>query len=96
MLKRLTAILLLACAVLTLLAACNSKKALTSEAAQQIALNDLGVTEEQVSDIHVHITTNDGAACYSIYVTVNGVQMEYLIHGTTGEILSSGEGSHSH
>ena len=94
--KKSLIIILSVALLLTLLAGCGSK-ALTAEDAKQIALKDLGVTAEQVADIHVHIaTSDDGAACYSIYLTVNGKQMEYLIHGTTGEIIHSGEGSHSH
>ena len=94
--KKYVAIALSVILLLTLLAGCGNK-ALTADDAKQIALKDLGISEAQVSDVHVHLTTDeDGAACYSIYLTVNGTQMEYLIHGSTGEILHSGEGNHSH
>jgi uncharacterized membrane protein YkoI len=94
--KKIVTILLSAALLLALLVGCSSQ-ALTTDDAKQIALKDLGLTEAQVSDVHVHIaTSDDGAACYSVYLTANGKQMEYLIHGTTGEIIHSGEGSHSH
>lgn len=93
MTKRLTAILVLLCMVLALFAACDSKKAITAEEAQQIVLDHAGVTESQASDVHTHITTNaEGIACYSIHITINGTSYEYLVHGKTGEILSYGEG----
>lgn len=94
--KKTICMILSAVLLLALLAGCNNGP-LDSEDAKQVVLKDLGVSESQVSDIHVHITTDDnGDACYSIYLTVNGKQMEYLVHGTTGEIIHSGEGSHSH
>lgn len=94
--KRIISALLLVAMVLTLLAACSSNKAITADDAKQIVMEELGLSEEQASQMHVHIATHDGVACYSVYVTVGGVSMEYLVHGKTGEIISSGEGSHSH
>lgn len=94
--KKIMTAILAAALLVALLAGCGSK-ALSADDAKKVVLKDLGVTESQVTDIHVHIAnSDDGTACYSIYLTVNGKQMEYLIHGITGEILSSGEGSHSH
>lgn len=95
MTKRITAILALVCVLFILLAACDSSKAITAEEAQKIVLEHAGVTEDQVSDVHTHVATNDeGVACYSIHVTINGTSYEYLIHGITGEVLSYGEGGH--
>jgi hypothetical protein len=93
--QRITAIFLLACLTLTLLAGCNSK-ALSDEDAKKIAMEHMGVTAEQVSNVDVHMTTHEGAACYSVYITIGTEQMEYVIHGKTGEILHYGEGNHSH
>lgn len=92
--KRLIAILLLACMVVTLLAACSS--AIDTERAKQIALKDMGIKESQATAVDVHLTEHEGAASYSVYITYNGEQTEYVIHGTTGEILSKGPSSHSH
>lgn len=95
MTKRIAALLLLVCMAVTLLAACNTNDAIDTEKAKQIALEDMGITEDQ-ADVHVHIAEHEGVACFSVYITYNGAQTEYLIHGKTGEIVSKGAGSHSH
>ena len=95
MVKRFVTILVLLAMVLSVFAACDTNKAITGEEAEQIVMEHAGVTESQVSDIHTHVTTNDeGVACYSIHITINGTSYEYLVHGMTGEILSYGEGGH--
>lgn len=96
MTKRITAVLLLVCMMLALLAGCNSNKALTREDAEKIALEHMGLKPTQVDDVDIHVTTHDGEACYSVYVLVGKEQTEYIIHGKTGEILHYGPGSHSH
>lgn len=84
--------------MLTVFTACKEKSdVVTSEEAQKIAMEDLGVSEKEVASIHSHVQDHDGVPCYSIYVTVGTVEYEYLISAYTGEIISSGEGSgHSH
>lgn len=94
MTKRIIATLLLVCMAITLLAACSD--ALDTEKAKQIALKDMGITEDQASAIDAHLTEYEGAASYSIYITYNGQQTEYIIHGKTGEILHKGPSTHSH
>ncbi len=92
---RIFAIAMLAVLLIGLLAACGNDGPLTAEDAQAVVLKHAGVKESQVSDLHTHITTNaDGEACYSIHITIDGKSYEYLIHGTTGEVLSYGEGGH--
>ena len=86
---------LLACMALALLAACNTNKVIDTEKAKEIALKDMGITEDQ-AEVHVHITEYEGIASFSVYVTYNDAQTEYIIHGKTGEILHKGAGSHSH
>lgn len=95
MTKRIIAVLLVVCMAAALLAACGSK-AIDTEKAKQIALKDMGITEDQASAVDVHITEYEGAASYSVYITYNGEQTEYVINGKTGEILHKGAGSHSH
>lgn len=92
--KRIIAILLLACMAVTLLAACSS--AIDTEKAKQIALKDMGIKESQATAVDAHITEYEGIASYSVYITYNGAQTEYIINGKTGEILHKGPGSHSH
>lgn len=96
MLRRFSAILLALVLVLTLFAACGGEEdgPLTQEKAKQIVMDDLGANASAVSDIHVHVVTEDGVACYSIHVTYGKVQKTYLIHGITGEILSITDGGH--
>lgn len=92
--KRIIAILLLACMAVTLLAACSS--AIDTEKAKQIALKDMGIKENQATAVDTHITEYEGVASYSVYITYNGAQTEYIINGKTGEILHKGPSSHSH
>lgn len=96
MTKRMIAILLLTCMALALLAACDSTGAIDDQKATKIALKDMGITEEQASEIHCHVGEQDGVAGYNVYITYNGEQTAYFIHGKTGEILHKGAGSHSH
>ena len=95
MAKRIIAMVLLACMALTLLAACNTNKAIDTEKAKEIALKDMGIKEDQ-AEVHVHITEHEGVASFSVYITYEGAQTEYIIHGKTGEILHKGAASHSH
>jgi uncharacterized membrane protein YkoI len=95
MTKRIIAVLLVVCMAAVLMAACGSK-VVDIEEAKKIALKDMGITEQQATAVDAHITEHEGIASYSIYITYNGAQTEYIIHGKTGEILHKGPGSHSH
>lgn len=94
MTKRLIAILLLVCMVGGILCACKAKK-ITSDEALQIVLEDLGDLAPQAESPHIHTGTYNGKPCYSIYITVNGTSLAYVI-SETGDILSVGPGDHSH
>ncbi len=91
--KRLIAVLTLLCLCVGLLAACDDNKVITQEKAKEIALQDAGLKENDVEDVHIHVVEENGTPCYNIHFTVNGVSMSYNI-SATGEILSSGEGGH--
>lgn len=91
--KRIIAILLLV-SMLAMLTACGSKE-ITPEKAQKIVLEDLGVSADE-AELHLHIGEHEGTPCYSIYVTIEGETLEYLIDSATGEILAINESSHSH
>lgn len=94
MAKKLIAILLLVCMVCGVLSACKAKE-ITSEEAYQIVLDDLGALAEKAESPHIHTGTYEGKACYNIYVTVEGMSLNYIV-SETGKILSKGPGEHSH
>ena len=96
MTKRIIAILLLTCMALALLAACDSTGAIDDQKATEIALKDMGITEDQADEIHAHVGEQDGVAGFNVYITYNGEQIAYFIHGKTGDIISKGAGTHSH
>ena len=92
--KKWIALLLLACLVCSLLAGCGKK--ITAEEAYQIVLEDLGETLAATAETpHIHEGTFEGAACYNIFVTVNGLSMNYVV-SQTGKLLHKGPGEHSH
>lgn len=72
-----------------LLTACGADDpgVLTPEEAQKIVLEDTGLSAKDVSDIHTHITEHDGIPGYSIHITIDGAEYEYIIDGVTGDIL---------
>ena len=94
--KKFFAITLVICA---LLAGCGqqepTKTPLTSGQALQIVLDDLGVDLTEVQP-HIHTGNFDGAACYYVYITLEGESLAYAIDLYSGEILDSSESSHSH
>lgn len=94
--KRLISLAIIAVMLLGMLAACGKSGPLTTDDAKKVVLSDLGVKESKVDSIDVHITTVDGAACYAVYVTMNGEHLEYLVDGLTGEILSVEETDEGH
>lgn len=94
--KRIIAILLLTCMALALLAACDTTGAIDDKKATEIALKDMGITEDQAEAIHCHVGEHDGVAGFNVYITYKGAQTAYFVHGKTGEILSKGAAEHSH
>ena len=92
--KRVIALLLMACLLCGLLAACSKK--ITAEEAYQVVLDELGETLAKTAQSpHIHEGTYDGKPCYNIFVTVNGMSMNYIV-SQTGKILYQGPGEHSH
>lgn len=92
--KKFLAVLLVVCMMLTLLAGCKQKE-VDVEEAKKIVLEELGMTAEEANP-HVHVGDYNGKPCYSVYVTVNGKTMEYLVDNKTGDILVVRESNHSH
>lgn len=92
--KRIIAILAISCMLLALLTACGSD-GITPEKAEKIVLKELGVSASEV-EVHVHVGEHDGLPCYSVYVTMDGETLAYLVDSNTGEILDVVESDHSH
>ena len=92
--KRVIALLLMACLLCGLLAGCGKK--VTPEEAYQIVLDDLGETLAATAESpHIHEATYEGKPCFNIFVTVNGMSMQYIV-SENGKILHKGAGEHSH
>ena len=85
--RKLLAVLVAAIMLLTVLTACGDK-AISAEKAQEIALEDAGLTAKEVDDVHAHVTTYENTPCYNIHITVGGTEYNYNI-SSNGEILSN-------
>ena len=84
--KKLLALLLALTLALSLFA-CGKKDATISTAeAQKIALKEIGMTADQVDDIHVHATQYEGVACYQMHITA-GDDVYYVYIDQTGKVL---------
>lgn len=84
---RLTALALVAVLMLGLFTACGKSGVVTQDQAQQIALEAAGMTEDQATDIHTHVTTVDGIPCYSVHITTAAGDFSLVINASTGEIM---------
>ena len=71
-----------------LMVGCKDDGPLTPEEAMAIAQEDMGIGQNDQASIDVHVTTVNGEACYAVYLSVGNTHMQYVIHGTSGEILS--------
>lgn len=87
--KKIFAVLALSVLLLGMLCACGKSGAITAEQAQKIALEDAGLKQKDVSDVHSHVVTENNIPCYSIHISVAEGEYSYLIHAGTGEILDS-------
>ena len=96
MTKRIIAFLLLAVLMCGMLAACKEDKLISADEAKAIALQDMGITEEQAKSVDIHPAVSGGEPLFSIYITYGNKNMEYVINAKTGEIISKGESNHSH
>ena len=94
--KKILACIALAVLLLALLAGCGAKKndVLTAEDAQQIALEDAGLKEKDVDDVHAHVTSHGTEVCFSIHITAGDEEYAYLISATSGEILHRDNDTH--
>lgn len=99
--KKWFALLLSACLLCGMLAACQGKKVeITQDEAIQKVLKDIEETygEEIAATVgqpHIHLGTYEGKPCFNIYITVSNMSLQYVI-SMTGDILHAGAGEHSH
>lgn len=87
--RRIISLFVLAAMLLCLLAACdsNSAKTITQDEAKTIALEEVGLSEKDVDDIHVHIGNIGDTVCYNIHITVGDQEYEVAINAATGEVV---------
>ena len=91
--KKWIALFLLAAMVCGMLAGCGKK--ITADEAWQIVLEDLGAAANLAEAPHVHEATYEDKPCFNIFVTVDGMTLQYII-SESGKILHNGPGEHSH
>lgn len=91
--KKWIAMLLLATILCGMLAGCGKK--ITAEEAYQIVLDDLGAAATLTESPHIHEATYEDKPCFNIFVTVDGLSLQYII-SENGKILHKGAGEHSH
>lgn len=63
-------------------------EAITEEKAKQIALEDAGIAEEEVQNLYVHLTTDDGVQEYEVEFYAGNQEYDYDINASNGSILS--------
>lgn len=84
---RIIALVLILVMTLGMLAACGKKGPVTQEEAQKIALEEAGLTESQVTDVHTHVTTVDGIPCYSVHITTADGEQSVVISASDGTVI---------
>ena len=67
--KKIFAVLAVSILLLGLLCACGESNAITAEKAQKIAMEDAGLKQKDVSDVHAHAGGDQG---YSDYLHAQG------------------------
>lgn len=84
--KRIVALILAAVLVLTVFAACGKSDVLSEKEAQKRALEFLGISQKDVTDIHTHIATGEVPG-YSFHITCGDQEYSVLINAVTGEVV---------
>ena len=93
--KRMLIALVLVALLLPVMTGCGSKKAeaISQEQAQQIAITEIGISEDAVTDVHIHVVTENGIPCYNVHLSTTQGEYSVLIHAGTGQVLDTGSGS---
>ena len=89
--KRFFALLVCLTMLLGILAGCgNDSDIVSQEQAMKIALEDAGVSADQITDTHIHIMEQDGEPCYSIHFNVGSIAYSFMVSVSTGKIVGYG------
>ena len=68
--------------------ASTAAEAVTMEQAEDIALEYVGLTRQQVTGLRTEYEIDDGISQYSVEFRTDGWEYEFEIHEKTGKILS--------
>ena len=82
--------------LVALIAGGSQNDTLSIDDAKKVVLKDLSIKEREADSIHVHPTTVEDTPCYSVYITIDGENWEYIIDSFTGKILEKTETDHGH
>ena len=85
--KRIGMLVLAAVLVLTLFAACGKSGVLTTEQAQKVAVEYLGLSQSEITDIHPHISEVDNVPGYSFHITCGDQEYNVFVNAATGEVV---------
>lgn len=85
--KKILAFLLAALLVGALLAGCGNGGIVTEDQAKKLALQEIGLKESQVDDIHIHMVEENGLPCYSVHITTPDTEVSVVIDIASGEII---------
>lgn len=66
----------------------SAAESLTREQARDLALEQAGVTADQVNRLEVEYDTDDGVPRYEVSFYYNGWEYDYEYNADTGELLS--------
>lgn len=70
------------------MAAVSRSSVMTRDRAQTIALEQVGLSADQVDRLHTEYEVDDGVPRYEVQFDYDGWEYDYEIHAETGAILS--------
>ena len=85
--KRILALCLAVLLVGMLFVGCGKSDIVTEEKAKEMAMEHAGIQESEVEDVHVHLVTENGLACYSVHITTADKEASVIIDIASGEII---------
>lgn len=66
----------------------GESKMITEEEAKKIALEDAGVTEDQLGGLYIHMDRDDGIQVYDVEFFVGAEEYDYEINASDGSVVS--------